>query len=173
MRYQYIYFASVDDKYPLFRMKMAFMAAYGYSFLASTVAICNAFGTSTSLIHAGTKCVRYVLIGTAAGLGHSSTSFILAKTTGRSDNWLNHAVGGAVSGLICAWKYPMKIRTAACVGFAVASTIGKCYCQSKEKYPDWRVPVVGERYPAPYASLNHRWMYKHARQQEEELEKHI
>ncbi|KAK4474902.1 hypothetical protein MN116_002011 [Schistosoma mekongi] len=173
MKYTYNYLTSVDDKYPMFRMKMAFMAAYGYSFLASSLAIINAFGVGTSLTQAGMKCTKYVLTGTAAGLGHSSASFISAKTTGRSDNWLNHAVGGAVSGLICAWKYPVGIRTAACVGFAIVSTIGKCYVQSKEKYPDWRVPVVGERYPAPYASLNHRWMNKYSRQQEEELEKHI
>ncbi|CAI2735432.1 unnamed protein product [Schistosoma spindalis] len=173
MNHLYNYIASADDKYPLFRMKMAFMGGYGVSFIASVLEYARAYRLGVSLNSTGLLCIRYVLTGTAAAICHSSVSFMSAKATGRSDSWVNHALGGAASGLICTWKCSMKIRATTCVGFAIISALGKSNVEFRQRYPDWHIPVVGEYTPSPYVSLNHRWMYKGARQQEEELEKHV
>ncbi|CAH8587278.1 unnamed protein product [Schistosoma turkestanicum] len=133
----------------------------------------KAFTSASNLNLTGIKCIKYVLTGAAAAISHSSISFISAKATGQSESSLNHALGGAVSGLICTWKSPITVRVFVCAGFAIVSALGKYEAQLKEKYPEWHVPKVGERYPAPYASLNHRWMNKNARQEEEMLEMHL
>ncbi|CAH8871109.1 unnamed protein product [Trichobilharzia szidati] len=173
MKYLYNYLATPDDKHPFFRAKMAFLTSYSVSFVIAGGSYLYAFTFGRNLTQAGVKCIEYILTGAAAGLGHSSTSLISAKATGVSDGLFNHAVGGAVSGLICTWKYSRGTRMSACAGFLIASVVAKAYVQFFEKYPDFVVPLVGERYPLPYATLNHRWMNWQAKQQEEELEKHV
>uniref|UniRef100_A0A3Q0KRJ0 Rhomboid domain-containing protein n=2 Tax=Schistosoma TaxID=6181 RepID=A0A3Q0KRJ0_SCHMA len=152
---------------------MAFLGGYTVSLIASVLEYAKAHELGLSLNSTGLQCIRYVVTGTAAAICHSSVSFISAKATGRSDSWVNHALGGAASGLICTWNRSMTIRATTCIGFAIISALGKYSVEFRLQHPDWHVPVVGEYNPSPYVSLNQRWMYKGARQQEEELEKHV
>ncbi|CAH8667127.1 unnamed protein product [Schistosoma bovis] len=104
MKQLYNYIASADDKYPLFRTKMAFMGGYCVSFIACVLEYGRAHRLGSSLNSTGLQCIKYVLTGTSAAVCHSSVSFISAKATGRSDSWVNHALGGAASGLVCTWQ---------------------------------------------------------------------
>ncbi|VDP68650.1 unnamed protein product [Schistosoma curassoni] len=154
-------------------------------FIACVLEYGRAHRLGSSLNSTGLQCIKYVLTGSkyfshyyaivlaSAAVCHSSVSFISAKATGRSDSWVNHALGGAASGLVCTWQCSMKVRATTCVGFALMSALGKYNVEFRQRYPDWHIPVIGEYTPSPYISLNHRWMYKGAKQQEEELEKHV
>ncbi|CAH8645300.1 unnamed protein product [Heterobilharzia americana] len=170
MRTFYNYLVTPDDAHPLFRMKMAVLTAHTISSLVATCTFFNALSFGRNLTQAGVVCIERMLIGAAMGLSHSSISFISAKGTGKPDSAVNHAVGGFASGLIGACKCRRSMRIFAASGLAIASLAFKYSVLFKKKYPDYFVPVVGERYPAPYISLNHRWMNKHAKEEEEELE---
>nr|VZI15174.1 unnamed protein product [Spirometra erinaceieuropaei] len=146
-----------------FSSYLIFMAKAGFVYMPSLLSGRNVYG-------AGVQAVKVMATGLTAGAAHGTTSYVCAKLLNQHDSPTSHAVAGAVAGLIIRWKSPLASRMNLVLGLAFLSGLAKALEMIRPQYANQSIARCRGCVPNAYLTLNHRYMNKNWKKEEEELE---
>eukprot|EP00108_Taenia_solium_P011506 TsM_000332600 transcript=TsM_000332600 gene=TsM_000332600 len=177
--YIYNYANSKDNEHLFYRIKMAAFTGYYIgkpnlkcSFNAA-LAYLPALLTGRNVYGSGIKAVRILALGLSAGAVHAVASYATAKLLNKEHSPLSHAVGGAAAGFLVRYKAPFASQMNMVLCFAALSAIGKVCEMVRPQFANQSIARCRGCVPNAYISLNHRYMNKKWREEEEELEKFL
>ncbi|KAM3185703.1 hypothetical protein ACTXT7_005873 [Hymenolepis weldensis] len=121
----------------------------------------------------GIKAVRILSLGLGAGALHATASYFTAKALNKEHSIVAHAVGGAAAGYLVRYKAPLASRMHMVLLFAISSFLIKQIELIRPEFADKDIGHCRGPVPNAFISLNHRYMNKRWRQEEEDLEKFV
>ncbi|VDN98349.1 unnamed protein product [Rodentolepis nana] len=152
---------------------MATFTGYFIGAFNASVVFLPALLSGRSVYTSGIKAIRYVSLGLGAGALHATASYATAKALNADHSVFAHAVGGAAAGYLVRFKAPLAPRMNMILLFALSSLLIKQIELIRPEFADKNIGHCIGPVPNAYISLNHRYMNKNWRKEEEDLEKFV
>ncbi|KAM7542162.1 hypothetical protein Aperf_G00000018934 [Anoplocephala perfoliata] len=171
--YVYNYFNTKDNEYPLYRIKMATFTGYFIGTFNAAIVYLPALLSGRSVYENSIKAIRILSLGLGAGALHAAASYATAKALNKEHSVFAHAVGGAAAGYLVRYKAPFASRMHMVLLFAALSAMIKQTELIRPRFAGKDIGYCRGPVPNAYISLNHRYMNKKWREEEEELEKFL
>ncbi|VDM16982.1 unnamed protein product [Hydatigera taeniaeformis] len=171
--YIYNYANTKDNEHLLYRIKMASFTGYYIGSFNAALTYLPALLSGRNVYGSGIKAVRILALGLSAGAVHAIASYASAKLLNKEHSPFSHAVGGAAAAFLVRYKAPFASQMNMVLCFATLSAIGKLCEMVRPRFANQSIGRCRGCVPNAYISLNHRYMNRKWREEEEELEKFL
>ncbi|VDD76145.1 unnamed protein product [Mesocestoides corti] len=168
--YPYNYLNTKDNEHLFYRIKMASFTGYTVALFNASLKYLPALLSGQNVYTSGCQAVRILGTGLGAGATHAVASYLTAKALGKDHSEISHAVGGAAAGFVIRWKAPLPRQINMVLGLVTLSVIGKFCERVRPSFANETPYRCRGLTPNAFISLNHRYMNKKWREEEEELE---